>query len=111
MIRVTSVIVVGMTSARNVPVGLSSTIGRLLFRTLAYENMGNAMTPLFSPRFRLLGLGLLLALTVAPATHGQTPSSYYTLAPCRIVDTRDPNGPTFGQLYALVFPLANNPLG
>jgi hypothetical protein len=47
---------------------------------------------------RLLGpAALLVGLVLLPGSaRADGPFSFYTLAPCRIADTRDPNGPTGG---------------
>lgn len=45
-----------------------------------------------------LTLALLTALAVTAAAHAQTPLSYYPLTPCRIVDTRNPNGVNGGPV-------------
>lgn len=49
---------------------------------------------------RWLGVSFGLSLVLAPVASSQPALKYYALNPCRVVDTRDPNGPTAGQPLA-----------
>src|SRR5215471_17816884 len=50
-------------------------------------------------RLRLLILGFILSLTAIVADAGG-PYQFYSITPCRIVDTRGANGPTGGPILS-----------
>jgi hypothetical protein len=59
---------------------------------------GMAMPRSNTRRLRVAALMVGLALLPRPSARADGPFSFFTLNPCRIVDTRDPNGPLGGPI-------------